>query len=243
MDTSYTDKQYEYNYPEGIENFYWTKARNRIILNEIRKNREIRNSNILDVGCGRGIVTKYLNDNGIKCTGIELAPAAPITGAEKLIITQKNAFEMDDNFKASFQTILLLDVIEHIENPTEFINSLIEHYATVKNIIITVPARKEIWSEYDTFFGHFTRYNLTMISKLLKDLNLKQLNSKYLFHSLYIPGYLGAKQILKRSVKVKPPKGVMKVAHNLMATILFIEYIVFPSKFVGTSIICIASRT
>ena len=149
---------------------------------------------------------------------------------------------MNNDFKNKYQTILLLDVIEHIENPTDFIQELLKQYSTVTHIIITVPARKEVWSGYDVFFGHYRRYNLAMVSELLKEIRFKPIRTKYFFHSLYLPGYLGALHILKRPVKVKTPKGAMKVIHNLMAGFLYIDYLLFPDKFVGTSIICIASR-
>ncbi|MGP8215155.1 MAG: class I SAM-dependent methyltransferase [Bacteroidia bacterium] len=162
METSYTDLQFEHNYPDGIEDFYWIKARNKIIYYEINKYPLIKNSHILEVGCGRGVVTKYLAERGIKCFGVELAPARPINGAEKFMIAGKDAFKMDAEFKNKFQTIMLLDVIEHIENPLEFINELLINYSNVKYLVIAVPARNEIWSGYDIFFGHFTRYGLKM---------------------------------------------------------------------------------
>jgi len=242
MTTSYTEEQYQYNYPDGIEDFYWTKARNKIILHEIKKHEYLLNSSILDVGCGRGIVTKFLHNKGIKCFGIELAPALPIKGAEDLIITGKDAFSMNTEFKNSFQTILLLDVIEHIEDPVQFIKELLKEYTTIKHIIITVPARKEIWSEYDVFFGHYRRYDLKMTASLMEEIGFEIIQNAYAFHILYPPAYLGALHLLKRPVKVKIPNARMKTVHNIMAESLLTEYTLMPKKSVGTSIVCVASR-
>src|SRR5712672_3457217 len=46
-------------------------------------------------------------------------------------------------FKHGRSAILLLDVIEHIERPTEFIASALQSLPAVRWLIITVPARQE----------------------------------------------------------------------------------------------------
>ncbi|HTA82729.1 MAG TPA: methyltransferase domain-containing protein [Bacteroidia bacterium] len=242
METSYTDAQYENNYPDGIEDFYWTKARNKIIYSEIKKQPSIRNSAIIEIGCGRGVVTKYLHERGINCFGIELAPALPIKNAESFIITGKDALEMDAEFTAKFETIMLLDVIEHIEKPANFINQLLEKYKNVKQIVITVPARQEIWSAYDVFFGHFIRYNRPMLMELMKEVKYNIVTNNYAFHLLYFPAYLAAKFLKTREVQVKVPKGVMKYFHSLMANCFYSEYVLLPKKLSGTSVICIAIK-
>ncbi len=239
--TNYTTEQFDANYPIGLENFYWTKARNFLLYKKL-KQLGITDA-ILEIGCGRGIVVKYLNQHGMECKGVELSNVQTVEGiAPHQIIIGQDALNMPIYFREHFTTLLLLDVIEHIEQPIEFVQSILNKYPNLKNIIITVPARQEIWSNYDEFFGHYRRYDLKTLHDTLTAAGITVIQNQYFFHSLYFPALLFNKLSLKRNVQVKAPKGKMIHVHKLLAWLFVAEYYLLPKSFIGSSIFAMGKK-
>lgn len=96
------------------------------VLKMFSRNRLLPKS-IVEVGCGAGGILASLHDSfpEIDYSGFEIAPDASkfwVKHAEKGI-----TFVLDDFLKnqvAHFDVLLLLDVVEHIANPFEFLTAL-----------------------------------------------------------------------------------------------------------------------
>lgn len=240
--TEFDKEQFDSIYPDGIENNYWNISRNWIIKKSILKNK-ISKSRIIEIGCGRGIVVKYLKKRNIDCIGVEVSACKPIEGAEYFIKTETDALEISENLRIEYNVLMLLDVIEHIEEPEFFINKILDKYKNLENIIITVPARKEIWSNYDEFNNHFRRYDLQMTMNLIKKIKFDVVENRYFFHALYIAAKFVIKFINKRKTKIVAPRGFMKIAHKFIYYYFVIEYYLLPKKWKGSSIICVAKKS
>jgi SAM-dependent methyltransferase len=79
------------------------------------------------------------------------------------------------------------DVIEHIENDDAFVKEI---YKLLKNngtFFVTVPAFQFLWSDEDTIGGHFRRYSMKKIVRLLEKNNFDVVYSTYLFSFLTLP--------------------------------------------------------
>lgn len=236
--TEFDSEQYEHIYPQGINNHYWNKARNHIIYAAINSG----NQPVVEVGCGRGAVTAFLKNKGIDVFGLELADCEPLEEAKGHIKTNIDACAMHQSFTEKFKTLLLLDVIEHIEDPKVFIRNILNHYTNVREIIITVPARKEIWSNYDEYNGHFRRYDIDMTNDLMSSLNLNISQNQYFFHSLYWPARYLARLKKPRSLQINAPKSFLaKGLHYLLSRFFRLEKIILPGKWKGSSILVKAS--
>jgi hypothetical protein len=48
-----------------------------------------------------------------------------------------------------FGAILLRDVVEHIEDAGTFLRDLLRAFPNARHVLIAVPARMELWSNYD----------------------------------------------------------------------------------------------
>jgi SAM-dependent methyltransferase len=239
-ETAFNASQYDLAYPVGIENHYWQKARARIIFNEIKK-AKISELNFLEIGCGKGTVIRLLKEYGINIKGVELANIEPDSAVKEYITKRTNAFHLDSHFKESINCILLLDVIEHIENPLEFIQQIMNEYTNVEHILITVPARQELWSNYDSFYGHFKRYDLNDFKSFM-GLGLTNIRRVYFYNTLYLAARLSLKFNKDRDIRVISPKGIMKWIHSFIALCFFIEYKIVPSKFYGSSIFSLLKK-
>ena len=240
MKTEFNTEQFSNAYADGMENSYWNLARKRIILKYLKK---YNLSNILDVGCGRGIVTSYLYSTGIKITGVDLGDSSRVDNSTLTIYYNTDATKLEEKVRTSIETISLFDVIEHISDPVGFIKNLTQHFPNLKNLVITIPARKELWSNFDDYYGHFRRYDLQMIKKELEDSGFNLAFSRYFFHILYFLIRLNNLLVKNRDINFNPPKSTVSLFINkIMATLFYLETMLIPGKFVGSSIICICSK-
>jgi hypothetical protein len=234
MQTTFSEQQYEMFYPPGIENHWWTVARNRLLAKILRRESG-GNDEFLEVGCGRGLVVKGLKDYGFNIRGVELAPVKPMEGAQQLVMSGTDACDLPIEQRTGITGLLLLDVIEHIPEPEQFLKKLEESFPNLSVVIITVPARKELWSNYDPFCGHYRRYTLGMLEKLAVDLSWQVQSMSYFFRLSYLPMRLMSLLGVDRNTSFTPPGKVMRILHYLVALVCDVEEAMVPRKIRGSS--------
>jgi len=238
MATEFNQEQFDSIYPNGIENHYWNRARNILLKNILKKTGAVKN--ILEVGCGKGIVTEYLLNNGFGINGIELAEVPINDNLKNYVKSGMNVFELCDEESRYIETVLLLDVIEHLENPETFITGLVDKFPRLKRFIITVPACNELFSNYDEFNGHYRRYDKEMLLNEFKNIKFTKIEVSYFFHLLYLPAKILLNTKGNRSLVIKAPESfIQKLLHKILAVFFYIEYFLFPSTLKGTSLVII----
>lgn len=83
-----------------------------------------------------------------------------------------NLFLKDLNIK--FDTIIYIDVLEHIENDSDEINEALKLLKNDGNLIILCPAYNFLYlDEFDQNVGHFRRYNYKLYLELANEANAK----------------------------------------------------------------------
>jgi hypothetical protein len=235
--TAFTEKQFSDIYPDGIENHYWNHARNAIIHRFVRKSR-IHELSILEIGAGRGVVVKYLRGKGLSVTGVEKAEIAPVSGVGGYFYTGRDAFELPQLMKEKFSVVILLDVLEHIKDPVAFLDQILQNYPMVSHILVTLPARQELWTNYDAYNGHYMRYSLESLKSFTND-KIKFAGGGYFNHILYLVFLLYARLIKQRNTVLKAPSGLMIAVHRLLSWLLQIDYRFLPNSWKGTSLIAL----
>lgn len=237
--TAFSKEQFSAIYPDGVDQHYWNHSRNRVIRRFLKSSR-LHQSRILEIGCGRGVVLKHLLSNQLDCTGVELGDALPLPGCEGKILTNQDAFSLPASVRESIETVLMFDVLEHVEIPGEFIDRIRTQFVNARNLVITVPARQELWTNYDEYNGHFKRYSLADIGALASNPLLVK-KAAYFYHSLYIAFWIFIRLSRTRSTSIKAPAGAGRLFHKLLSLILQADYHLFPGWFPGTSIIALFS--
>lgn len=234
--SAFDQKLFDFAYPPGIKNHYWNLARNFIVLHEL-KSRGLKRT--IEIGCGLGIVVGFLRENGYDCSGVELAPIALSDDLNSHIKTGIEAEKLPLEERIQFDSILLLDVLEHIPDPKKFLIRIAESFPAASKIIISVPSRAEIWSNYDEYYGHFRRYDSKSLREDCEIRGWSIESIKYAYKLLYFPALL--MKILKkeRNIIIRSPMGLSKIFHQLLAKIIYYEYLLTPKFIFGTSLICV----
>lgn len=80
-------------------------------------------SKVLDVGCASGYMARALRDKGCAVTGVDLYPPPAAADVERFLQADLTAGPLPID-AADFDCVLLLDVIEHLRSPEEFVDSL-----------------------------------------------------------------------------------------------------------------------
>jgi hypothetical protein len=237
--TQFNEEQFQAIYPPGIENHYWTLGRNLIIARILRKH-GLANKKILEIGCGRGIVVEFLRQRGFDCSGVELAPITIPKEIKSYVWSGLDYVHLAPEFAQTVEVAMLLDIIEHVADDVDFVQRVKNSFPNLKYLLITVPARQELWSNYDEFNGHFRRYDVVDLGEVIKKAGLIVRSCSYLFHTLYVSARLLLSSRKKRNTRIKAPLGFMKYVHRFLAFMFVAESVVVSGSVRGTSIICIA---
>jgi 2-polyprenyl-6-hydroxyphenyl methylase/3-demethylubiquinone-9 3-methyltransferase len=94
------------------------------IAEEIEK-RFNKTVNVLDIGCGGGLLTNHLAKVGHDVTGIDISQssidiAKQYDDTKKVRYLRANAYELPFN-NESFDVVCAMDILEHVENPAKLI--------------------------------------------------------------------------------------------------------------------------
>lgn len=237
--TEFTQTEFECAYPPGVERHFWTIARSRVVADAI-KSLPGCGGKVLEIGCGRGVVVAKLREQGLECFGVEVADVRVLPSVAEFVTVATDARQLPAKFRAEIRTILLLDVIEHLAEPASFIDDAMVHYPNIRHLVVTVPARCELWSNYDEFYRHYRRYDLDEICKTLTQSRLNVIHVAYFFHLLY-PLMLLVKLGRYRATRVKAPGRWTAALHAVLAQILYWDCALLPGAWYGTSAIGIAT--
>jgi uncharacterized UPF0146 family protein len=232
--TAFTPEQFESIYPAGVERHYWNRCRNLVI------DRMLRNIGakgpMIEVGCGKGLVVRDLRARGHDIVGVDIAKVEAAPDALAWVRTGADALALPKAEAKLYRTLLLLDVIEHIEEPSGFITQLRNAFPNVEWIVATVPARQELFSAHDTFNRHFRRYDRRTLRMHMDPASNPGWKSSYFFHTLYPIAWLQARWSKERR-KFSAPQGLALTIHAALGFALYLEHLVLPGRWWGTSII------
>lgn len=135
-----------------------------------------RRLNIAEVGCGSGVLLNQFSDFlDTDIHGFDLSEHAlkmATTSDSRNQYNYYNIHDRDVSLKEKFDLIILFDVIEHIELPTEFLQSVGFHLRESGSILLNVPAVPLLYSKYDRVNGHVRRYDHAELDKQIKGANL-----------------------------------------------------------------------
>ena len=96
-------------------------------------------STVLECGCGSGAVAAALRRKGCRVTGVDSRPPDSLEGFESFVEHNLDDVEWPLSIK-TYDAILVLDRLEHLASPEEFLAGLRRHcYAGNSTVVMTAP--------------------------------------------------------------------------------------------------------
>lgn len=229
--SGFTRQQRDEAYPHGIGAHAWFQGRNRILYGKLPE--RARRGVMLDIGCGPGITVAHLRSKHVACHGCDLATYEPEDQQHATYLHyETDALDLPADFRSTVGTLLMLDVLEHLENPKALLGDCLEAFPMLEYLLITLPARMELWSDYDERYGHVARFDHPSLLELCEITGLEIISSGYFFHSLY--AVLRAMGRGKAGQEMHPPG--WPLLHSVVGGLLSLEEKLLPSTLPGSSL-------
>ena len=202
---------------------------------------------VLEIGCGSGVVLQQLAQSlGHAADGCDLNTYAlnriKGVGGHKYVY---NIFDLNPTMVNQYDTVLLLDVVEHIDDHVAFLKAAAQHAKPGGHLIVNVPALNTLFSRYDTQAGHQRRYTKYSLSRLCAQAGLEAVDLQYWGASLLplaalrklVLTFVPREEIIETGFKPPAPW-----VNRLMTWIMKQETGWLSSPWRGTSLLLIARR-
>ncbi len=177
-----------YDRMAAIDGEHWWFAARRDIIASLMADRIARGRNlrILEVGCGTGANLATLQRFGT-VDAIEPDDAARAIAAGRSGVPVKGGYLPDgvDLADASYDAVVLFDVLEHIPQDQAALAALRSKLAPGGRLMITVPANPWMWSEHDVQHHHQRRYTRRTLSAVLDDAGFAPQHMSYFNTALF----------------------------------------------------------
>ena len=132
---------------------------------------------------------------------------------------------------SKFDTVIALNVIEHIQDDREAIVNACALLRTGGKLVVLVPAIPGLYNSLDQHLGHFRRYNKTVLRELFERNGLKSVDCRF-YNAAAIAGWWVSGSLLKEGI-ITPAK--LRFFNRLVPLFRLLDW--FVSPFTGISII------
>ncbi len=178
------DPRYAQLYRDLHERHWWWRARERMILAQLRRLRPAAGFGaVLDVGCGDGLWFERLQEFGAP-EGLE--PDAAIVSDESRRRFSFHLCPFDESFDPGkrYGLVLLLDVLEHLPDEGAALGLAARLVRPDGKLVLTVPAFRALWTAHDDLNLHRTRYTRGELVRALAAAGFRVRDARYFFHWL-----------------------------------------------------------
>jgi SAM-dependent methyltransferase len=164
----------------NINRHPWELSRSRCILSLIRKRPWKR---FADIGAGDMFFTRQLldMDSRTEVYAVDSEYDEELKSVDGIHCLNDISGLPD----GSFDCLVLMDVLEHIEDDDAFLKKLLDKLVVGGSLVITVPAMQFLFSSHDKFLHHYRRYSRKRLLTLLKKNNLKIEKCHYFYTLLF----------------------------------------------------------
>lgn len=135
----------------NAENVYWSVR--EALIQKFGQRKDI---SILEIGSGLGYLTYSLHKAGYRVTGVDISEEA----VEKAVARYGPYYKSADVMKLAevsnerFDCIIMTELLEHVENPTQFVRAALSMMREGGCVIITTPNKS--WSPQGQVWGSDT---------------------------------------------------------------------------------------
>ena len=149
------------------ESIYWSVK--KVLDDEI--NKDIK---VMEIGSGLGYTTYSINKYGFNCVGVDISNDAVKKAIDNYgdYYKQLDIFDLNKEMLNQFDLIIMTEVIEHINNPVEFLEATKKYLKDDGKILVTTPnklffSEEVVWNSDmpPVHFWSFTEKSMEEISK------------------------------------------------------------------------------
>lgn len=179
------EPEYARRYRALYERHWWWRARERLLLKTLRHWQPAHGwGAILDVGCGDGLLFDRLAELG-DVEGVEADPSVVNEAGKYRARIHVRPFDASFQPGKRYSLILMLDVIEHLNDPLGALRHAVTLLEPTGVLVATVPAFRILWTTHDDLNHHFTRYTKHSFEELARSAGLRVVRASYFFHWVY----------------------------------------------------------
>ena len=201
-------------------------------------------TDILEVGMGIGIFTEKLLVRG-KVFGVEIVPEFVGEAKRRLgerhglttLVADIGGAALPDSLRGrAFDTIVCMNVLEHIEDDRGTLKRLLSMLDSGGRLILVVPAHMCLYNPLDANDGHFRRYEAAELREKLKTAGFDLVHESR-FNLFGIFGWFLNGTILRRK---DLPTGQMGLFNKVAPVLFWLEHLVGPP--VGLSLLAVGAK-
>ena len=196
---------------------------------------------ILEVGAGRGTYSPYFAERG-HLTALVPSEVQSAALRERLkdhptasVITAS----LDGTAApGSYDTVVLLNVLEHIADDHQALRDIYEALAPFGKVVLWVPAFEALYGSFDQRIGHYRRYRRNELQALVHSVGFQVISATY----TNMPGFF-AWWLVVRLLGRTPTAGRLATVYDrwFIPVIRRVERLVQPP--IGQSLLIIAQRS
>ncbi len=123
---------------------------------------------LLDLGCGAGGILRSLPGT-TRCFGLDRSEIALRVCRDKgLERVARGDLAAPPFAPHSFDTVLILDVIEHVDDEQPLLEGARRLCAPGGRVVVAVPAFQQLWSKQDETLRHRRRYSSAQLCRVVR---------------------------------------------------------------------------
>jgi len=232
-------------FEHGTPDHFWVRHRNAVLDRHFKKI-ILGAEHVGEIGCGSGLVLHHLDKAYHKAadgfelnlTALKLCPKLP----GNLYIY--DILKRHPTLTERYNTLLMMDVLEHIENEVEFLEAVKDHMQPGGHLIIGVPMRQHLYSAYDAADGHYRRYETKHLKSVVQAAGFTVKEVVQWGHA-YIPLLMIRKMMLKNvsgEAAIKQGFAVSPIMNQTLSLLRYLDVIIPNFGITGASAFLLAQK-
>lgn len=146
--------------------------RRRRILRQLRDHSPCQ---VMEIGCGAGMLLQELSARGFHCQALESSPQARdlirrtcLKTGQDIVVHEAG----DPSWRGQFPLVMAFEVLEHIEDDHGAMRTWANWLAPGGTLLMSVPAHQRSWSAADEWAGHYRRYSKRSLVEVVESAGL-----------------------------------------------------------------------
>ena len=158
-----------------LEDTYWWHVAKRRLATRLLQSRFPAPGRLVEGGVGSARNLLEFRDLGYEVTGFDVMPEV-VEHARQRGLSDVRRHDLSEPWPLapdSVRAVVLLDVLEHVDNPVQVLRNVSRILQPGGGIVLTVPAYPLLYSSWDERLGHRRRYTSRVLRAQATEAGLK----------------------------------------------------------------------